>query len=489
MRFSGHFARRIRACCEKNTIPLIYCKRKERKEDISSSLLPETQDKQGVFCIIVGKAPAPLREVVRCSNGQPHIRRKKELSYANHYAFHIMYAEWGHIIIRFCPHPPFPAQIILNGHEYVARQCLKRGIAFEKQDNCFTRFSNAADFDSVADTMNASGVVGRLAKVCARWIYSSCLCFALTTEEQKRSDFRYSFSVYQAEYSRNLLFKRGRQMEQVFDSIINHTRGPLNIKTLKTIFGCQRRPTRRDAHGKPPRLEAAIERPAWNLTVFKVHLGKLTVKIYSKGERVLRIEGIAHNVKELQCGCLLERYEHIIKALSALVDRFLEILDCVDACFIHNDTLRNWSLPGNLHGSSVSGIDVNAPRIRAVSQALVGLSLFPKGFRIVDLATAVNEILLSSTLYTTRQAAYDLRKFRAKGLVEKKPHSHCYEITKEGIGSIVAFQVIREKVIEPLLANGRCARNTRKTQYSLDKHYIALQQHMKALFDDMGIAA
>jgi hypothetical protein len=32
------------------------------------------------------------------------------------------------------------------------------------------------------------------------------LCFALDFEEQKRSGFRYHFSNYQMEYSRNLCF-------------------------------------------------------------------------------------------------------------------------------------------------------------------------------------------------------------------------------------------------------------------------------------------
>ena len=31
-----------------------------------------------------------------------------------------------------------------------------------------------------------------------------------------------------------------------------------------------------------------IEKPRWNLTIFKVHFGQLTLKAYTKGERVLR---------------------------------------------------------------------------------------------------------------------------------------------------------------------------------------------------------
>jgi hypothetical protein len=43
---------------------------------------------------------------------------------------------YEHDIVK--KHPPFPAQMILNGHEYVACQARKAGIGFTKEGNCFT---------------------------------------------------------------------------------------------------------------------------------------------------------------------------------------------------------------------------------------------------------------------------------------------------------------------------------------------------------------
>jgi hypothetical protein len=37
-----------------------------------------------------------------------------------------------------------------------------------------------------------------------------------------------------------------------------------------------------------------VETPDYDTTIFKVHYGKMTLKIYSKGEHVLRIEVIVH---------------------------------------------------------------------------------------------------------------------------------------------------------------------------------------------------
>jgi hypothetical protein len=55
-----------------------------------------------------------------------------------------------------------------------------------------------------------------LRQLCERWIYSVCLCFALDLDEQEKSRFQYQYSVFQMEYSRNLLFRSGRQMEEIF---------------------------------------------------------------------------------------------------------------------------------------------------------------------------------------------------------------------------------------------------------------------------------
>ena len=71
-------------------------------------------------------------------------------------------------------------------------------------------------------------------KLCERWIYTTCLCFALDLEEQKQSAFSYSYSVFQMEYSRNLLFSSGQQMDQVFQALIDRSRGPLDLARTMT---------------------------------------------------------------------------------------------------------------------------------------------------------------------------------------------------------------------------------------------------------------
>jgi hypothetical protein len=104
-------------------------------------------------------------------------------------------------------HPPFGAQVILNGHEYVACRATKAGLNFGKEGNCFTQITDAAHLARIADTLAEKRTIGRLDQVCERWIYSNCLCFTLDIDEQERTDFHYAYSIYQVEQQSQLVVR------------------------------------------------------------------------------------------------------------------------------------------------------------------------------------------------------------------------------------------------------------------------------------------
>ena len=490
MRYAGRFARRVRAYAEKNDIPVLQCGKGERKHEVAEPYIPTDPNYRGVFCILYGRAPAPVREIRHFGQGGIDIRTKSPYPYVNHYHFHIMDPEWGHLIIRICPHPPFNAQVILNGHEYVERGARKQNLDFTKEGNCFTHFSNATGLAKVAETMIRSNAdVGRMVQACERWIYSSCLCFALDIEEQKRCDFRYRYSTYQTEYSRNYLFVRGRQMERLFDLLIDRTRTTLDIRSLKTIFGVKHRPYFKGPHGRLPRIELSIERPAYNLTVFKIHFGLLTIKMYSKGERVLRVEAIIHNARRMKCGHGIDKFPDIVRELKRMLESFVQALQCVDVSFIDAAALEQWPKRSDLGGSPVAGIDMNQPRMQAVLEGVVALAIQPKGFKASELAERVRQ-MPGMQLYTSRQASYDLRKLRAKGVVNRIPDSLRYEHLPQGLKAAAALLTIRNRVIVPLLANhGKRRRGPRCHMSPIEIHYQNIQKEMQHAFNILGIAA
>ena len=79
--------------------------------------------------------------------------------------------------------------------------------------------------------------------------------------------------------------------------LVDRNRARLGLRQIRTISGTSTdtRRTGQRARG----VAVTLERPGYSLTVFKLHFGQLTLKGYTKGERVLRFEAIVHNTREL----------------------------------------------------------------------------------------------------------------------------------------------------------------------------------------------
>jgi hypothetical protein len=129
--------------------------------------------------------------------------------------------------------------------------------------------------------------------------------------------------------------------------------------------------------------------------VFKVHYGKMTLKIYTKGERVLRTEVIVHNTKEYRWGWSLPCFGDIVVRLRDILERFLNAVGCLDACLVADQTPESLPLPTKVGHTKVGGIDCNQPRLRHVAAAGIALSLSPTspaGFTASDLAQKVRKM-------------------------------------------------------------------------------------------------
>src|SRR6266403_1795016 len=375
--------------------------------------------------------------------------------------------------------------------EYVACQARKASIAFTKEGNCFTTISDAAGLAKIADTLSEHRAIGRLSQVCERWIYT-CVCFALDFDEQKRSGFHYQYSNYQIEYSRNLVFEVGGHMEQVFQALIDRSRAPLDLKTTKTIVGYKHRPKIHRQTKRSAEWEVAVERPPYDLTIFKLHCGKLTLKIYTKGERVLRIEAVAHNTRELNCGRSLEKFPEVVWRLKSMLERFADALSCIDQCFIADELLEHLPTASQVGKTIVGGIDLNKARMRAVLEALIALSASPNGFTASHVAARVcARTKQSPSQYGPRHAAYALKKLRGKDLVRRIGHTRRYEPLPTGLRAMTALLVLRDKAIKPLLAAAQPLRPRRRPHNPkpIDLHYAAIQIAMRGVFHELGLAA
>ena len=209
-------------------------------------------------------------------------------------------------------------------------------------------------------------------------------------------------------------------MDRVFEAVVDRTRTRLDVPKVRTLFGSKGRPHRKPGAELSPRQAVVIERPRWNLTIFKVHFGLLTLKGYTKGEHVLRFEAIVHNTRALGCGRMLEKFPEIVTRLAGMVDRFTTMLDCVDIAFLPDGILDQLPVPSQIGRTRVGGVDLNRPRIRAALAAVLALAAAPDGFTVAAFTARVHAATgWTDTDYSTRQGAYDLRKLRGKQLITK----------------------------------------------------------------------
>ena len=490
---AGTFSRRLAAYCVKHKIPLIEAAAGQRKHELAESHLPQDPKFRGVFLVITGHAPAPIWEVKRNAQHQiVEVRHRRQWPYVKHYYFHLQDPRWGHVTIRMCGYPPFGAQVILNGHEWVERQAGQQGVIVAKNGNCFVEGSDFGQVNRLAARLQRPSAIGQLAAVCERWIYSSALCLGLTREEQTRSRFAYQCSVFQLELSRNLLFARGATLDEVYQKLIDRTRQPLDLEQLKTIFGYRHRPRQKLKRGSPgPEVVKAIQAPRYDLTVFKVQWGNLTLKIYDKGGRVLRVEVVVHNAKDLRCGKVLEKLPVLLERMSGMLVRFLNTVRVAHVSFLDQGAFERWAEPSTRGTRRLAGIDLNKARNRHVVDAVVGLATQPEGFYLADLAAAVRERTgWGPKRHSARQAAYDLAKLRGKKLVKRRDRSRRYVSEPSGVRTMCAYLVLREKVIKPLLAgvHPRLGRPP-KVVAPLDQHYLKLREEMNRTFETLGLSA
>ena len=94
------------------------------------------------------------------------------------------------------------------------------------------------------------------------------------------------------------------------------------------------------------------------------------------------------------------------------------------------------------------GLRFGDARVMAIFAALVGFCNVVVGFRNADIVAQV-AALLDGVPYTCRQATYDLRRLKRKGLIVKMRRSHRYQLTDLGRRVAVLLTKTYGRVLAP----------------------------------------
>ena len=101
-------------------------------------------------------------------------------------------------------------------------------------------------------------------------------------------------------------------------------------------------------------------------------------------------------------------------------------------------------------GLQAPGLRFGDPRVMALLASLVGFCYLVAGFTNGQLVERVSALMNGP--YRSRQATYDLRRLRRKGLIEKIPRSQRYRLTSFGRRVAVLFTKAYGRLLAPGLS-------------------------------------
>ena len=211
---------------------------------------------------------------------------------------------------------------------------------------------------------------------------------------------------------------------------------------------------------------------------------------------LLRTEPASNNVNDYGCKKAIENLPQVRENMFAVIDNYHNVQQDILETFMDRGQMRKLAQPTVLpNGKRIPGLKLDHPRQLALMHALVRFchvaaqSTFTTAEIYADTLSALE---LSPKEHGLGSLRYDLSKLRAKGLVDKLPHSRRYRLAREGYSICLVFLKLFERVYAPLTAgllqpcDGRLQQQKRTP---LDKLYQRVVDDLYRLMDAVGLKA
>jgi hypothetical protein len=315
-------------------------------------------------------------------------------------------------------------------------------IGFQQCTNAFLKCSNPTRLQQLADSLTARDVL-----TCGqKWLATFTPFF--TDRERKQAGCQHRLFFAQTELCDNLIFHRRTALDQLGERLLdaNRTIGQPNKITI--IFG---RKVTKHYRGK---LQTVIEDMDLPNPVIRSHYGNGFVKQYVRDHVLLRTEPASNNVNDYGCKKAIENLPQVRANMSSVIDAYHNVQQDILETFVDRGQLRKLSQPTILpNRKRIPGLKLDHPRQLALMHALVRFSHIAaqRTFTTPEIyADMLRALKTTPKHYSLASLRYDLSKLRAKGLVEKVPHSRRYRLKPEGYSICLVFLKLFEKVYAPL---------------------------------------
>lgn len=182
--------------------------------------------------------------------------------------------------------------------------------------------------------------------------------------------------------------------------------------------------------------------------------------------------------------------------MSEIIDNYHNAQQDLLETFVDRGQLRKLAEPTVLaNGKRIPGLQLDPPRQLAVMHALVRFANIAAGSTFTTsevYAPAWDALGSDASRYSLASFRYDLSKLRAKGLLEKIPHSRRYRLVGKGYSVCLIFLKLFERIYAPLTAallqpfagDHKLARDKRS---ELDRLYQCIVDDLRALLLAVGL--
>ena len=205
-------------------------------------------------------------------------------------------------------------------------------------------------------------------------------------------------------------------------------------------------------------------------------------------------EAATNNVTDYDVRKAVDNLPALRSTLSAINDNYLTVQQDIVETLLDRGQLRKLAQPTiTAAGKRIPGLKLDNPRQLSLMHALVRFSQIGAGnsFTTAELHPRVVDALgFGADRYTLASLRYDLSKLRAKGLVEKLPHSRRYRLLPNGYSICLVFLKLFERVYAPL-ASYRPLRPRLHSQHrsQLDRLYQRVVHDLDRLIQAVGLTA
>ena len=434
-----------------------------------------------VVVIVKGREPARILTAIGTDD-------RWHLQYARRwivqYNFYLHDAEWGRMFVRLCPYFPFSARVCLNQHHWLATRMRAEGMRFRQVSNAFLTCSDPTRLQALADSLTAHDI-----ERCAqKWLRAFTPFF--TPTERRTASCQHRLFFAQVEYADNLIFDRRAALDALGERLLDANRTIGQPTKLANIFG--RKVTRR-YRGK---LETLIEDLDLPNPVIRSYYRDGSIKQYVRDRRLLRTEATSNNVRDFGVPKAVDAVPQLREAMAAVTDRYQSVQQDILETFVDRGQLRQLAEPTRLpNGTRVPGLKLDHPRQLALMHALVRFAHIAAGYTFTtrDLhAPAAAALDVTTEQYRLASLRYDLSKLRAKGLVERVPHTRRYRLLPQGYTICLVFLKLFERVYAPLTAGlldpiAADARLAEAKRHRLDRLYQRIVTDLDALLRAVGL--